>query len=102
MGARIKRKLRLLAVIEVPERLNKLCESLDELAISPGFSLDHVSSLDQANVQCHNRDYALIVMDHSLYGCGNPDGEVFPIPPGNAPSCSCYIRPTITQSAPEP
>jgi len=85
MGARIKRKLRLLAVIEVPETLNKLCESLDALAISPGFSLDHVSSLDEATVHCHNGDYDLIIVDHSLCVCGNRRATPFPILPGNSP-----------------
>jgi hypothetical protein len=100
MGARIKRKLRLLAVIEVRKGSINYANPSMNWRFHPGLVL--TTSLDQANVQCHNRDYALIVIDHSLCGCGNPDGEVFPILPGNAPSCSCYIRPTITQSAPEP
>jgi len=119
MGSRSKRKLWLLVITKAPETLNEICESLDELAISPGFRLDHASSLDQASVQCHNRDYDLIIIDHSLCACVNRDADGFPIVPGNSPvvlvlhppndhqectggmirSASCIVQTTLDRDA---
>lgn len=94
MEARDKKQIRLLAITSVPANLSMLSGALDALAVSPGFRLDHVLSLEQGRSQCQKQDYELIIIDPSVCGPRNRERVQLPIRPRNSPVVVLLHQPT--------